>query len=236
MYVKPTSSFKTIDDDYHHLLTFKDIVDEKDVVVKTGMDDVMAFLSLLGMALFANVLDKRTYMPFVSGVDDPSPEELEEQRYSDINAIPLLERRHYAYSRGLAFDLIGWFHTQFGFINVKDEDPDDVDSDISIPFIGQLAFHLLRYKEDAEEIAIPGACTLQDFAGQVEMAVSRFGDLGDAFDSFQQGEQFEINDYILKKYESTTIYESVDDFFHAGKTTADEKYFAALDGQTGEGA
>jgi hypothetical protein len=60
--------------------------------------------------------------------------------------------------------------------------------------------------------------------------------LGDAFDSFQQGEQFEINDYILKKYESTTIYESVDDFFHAGKTTADEKYFAALDGQTGEGA
>lgn len=206
------------------------------MVVKTGMDDVMALFSLLGMALFANVLDKRTYMPFVSGVDDPSPEELEEQRYSDINAIPLLERRHYAYSRGLAFDLISWFHTQFVFINTTDEDPYDADCDISIPFIGQLAFHLLQYKEEADEMAIPGACTLEDFAEQVEMAVSRFGDLGDAYDSFRQGEEFEINDYILKKSESTTIYEPAIDFFHAGKTTADETYFAALDGQTGEGA
>lgn len=196
------------------------------------MDDVKALFALFAMAMFANVLDKRTYMPLVSGVDEPSPTELEDQKVSDINAIPLLERRHYAYGRGLANDLLNWFLNQFGFRDTTDEDPDVVFANISIPFIGQLASYMVGYKSDAEDIDIPGVCTQDDFSAQVDMALARFDDMADAFDAFQQGGEFDIADYTLVKYDTPQkLFTPADDFFTSGQTTADEKFFAALDGE-----
>ena len=73
------------------------------------MDDVKALFALFAMAFFGNVFDKRTYLPFIHSVNGPTTKECEQQKEDDINAIPLLERHHYCYTRGLAFDLIFWF-------------------------------------------------------------------------------------------------------------------------------
>jgi hypothetical protein len=102
-------SLKSIDDDYHHLFTFKDIVNEHGTVVKKGIDDAKALFALFAMAIYGNVFDKCTYMPFINSVDDLEEDELKNQKESDINAIPLIERHHYCYTRGLAFDLLFWF-------------------------------------------------------------------------------------------------------------------------------
>jgi len=93
------------------------------------MDDIKALFALFAMAIFGNVFDKCTYLPFIHSVNGPTLKECEQQKEANINAIPLLERRHYCYTRGLAFDLIFWFLNQFGF-SKKDQEPDDAYHDI----------------------------------------------------------------------------------------------------------
>ena len=135
MHANPCLSFKSIDDEYHHLLTFKDVIDENGTVVKNAMDDVKAFFALFVMAIYANVFDKCTYLPFIHSVNDPSPEECEQQKESDINAIPLLERRHYCYTSGLAFDLMLWFLNHYRFSQPMQEPEDEYAyGDILIPY------------------------------------------------------------------------------------------------------
>ena len=85
-------------DNYHHLLTFEDVKDCDGNIIKHGIDDARALLSLLAIAVFMNALDKRTYMPFKQGVDPLTPDDLLMQRRMDINAIPLVERRHFCFT------------------------------------------------------------------------------------------------------------------------------------------
>jgi hypothetical protein len=203
--------------------------------VKKGMDDVKALFALFAMALFGNVLDKRTYMPFVHGVNDPSLEEHQEQKDSDVNAISLLERRHYAYARGLAFDLIFWFLNHFGF-SMPMQESDATYGNLAIPFVAELAAYMVEYKWEAEERQVPGACTLDDFIRQVESALFGYEDMEDAYRSMEEGNPafaFDFAQYKLTPYDSPqAIWNPVTDFFEYGVTVADEEYFAALETQS----
>ena len=223
-----------IDDDYHHLLTFKDIKDENGTVVKKAMDDVKALFSLFAMAILANVFDKRTYMPFVNSVNDPSPQELQEQKVSDTNAIPFLERRHYAYTRGLAFNLISWFLNRFSFSKGAD-DPDNEYGNLAVPFTADVANYMVQYKFEAHECDVPGACSLDDFIEQVHMALFGYEDMGDAFQVMEDDNPsfaFDLSEFTLKAFDTTQAnWEPITDFFDFGQTQADRRYFSALDDQ-----
>lgn len=224
-----------IDDDYHHLLTFKDVVDENGAVVKNAMDDVKALFSLFAMAILANVFDKRTYMPFVHSVNDPSTQELREQKESDINAISFLERRHYAYTRGLAFNLLFWFLNRFGFSKGADE-PDDEYGNLAAPFTADVANFMVQYKWEAQDCKVPSVCTRDVFIQQVHMALFGYEDLEDAFQSMEDDHpsfQFDLSEYTVKAFVTTREqWEPITDFFNFGQTRADQKYFAALEDQS----
>jgi hypothetical protein len=198
------------------------------------MDDVKALFALFAMAIFGNVFDKRTYLPFIHSVNGPTPKEREQQKEADINAIPLLERRHYCYTRGLAFDLIFWFLNRFGF-SKKDQEPDDAYHDILAPYTAQLGRYMVEYKWEAVELEVPGACTRDDFQNQVLMALDTYNDMDDAYDNIEDTNPsfaFDFMDYQLTAYDSTQeSYQPITDFFDWGKTLADEKYFAAVEGE-----
>jgi hypothetical protein len=198
------------------------------------MDDVKALFALFAMAIFGNVFDKCTYLPFIHSVNGPTPKEREQQKEADINAIPLLERRHYCYTRGLAFDLIFWFLNRFGF-SKKDQEPDDGYHDILAPYTAQLGRYMVEYKWEAVELEVPGACTRDDFQNQVLMALDTYNDMDDAYDNIEDTNPsfaFDFMDYQLTAYDSTQeSYQPITDFFDWGKTLADEKYFAAVEGE-----
>ena len=198
------------------------------------MDDVKALFSLFVMAILANVFDQRTYMPFIQSIDDPSPEELQEQKESDINAIPFLKRRHYAYTRGLAFDLLFWFLNRFGFLKGED-DSDDRYGNLAVPFTADIANFLVQYKWEAQDCDVPGTCNWDDFIQQVHMALFGYEDMEDAFQSMEDDNpsfSFDLSEYTLKAFIMTQVeWEHVTDFFNFGQTCTNEKYFAALEGQ-----
>ena len=228
---------KSIEDEYHHLLTFKDIRDDDGKVVKKGMDDVKAIFSLFAMAIFANVFDKRTYLPFNRSFSEPSPEELERQKEADINAIPPLERRHYCYTRGLAFDLIFWFLNRFGFHKPMEETDDAYDCLLS-PFTAELGRHIIAYKSEAENPTRPSYCDAVEFQKQVEMALFSFPGMEEAYDDMDDMEDlassfaFDFQDYDVTVFQSPQpFHPRVENLFEAGKNMADCKYFAAVEGQ-----
>ncbi|KIM38064.1 hypothetical protein M413DRAFT_13028 [Hebeloma cylindrosporum] len=225
------------DDEYHHLLTFKDIHDESGAVVKRGMDDVKALFSLFAMAIFANVFDKRTYMPYIHSLQHPSAEEREQQKESDINSIPILERRHYCYTRGLAFDLLHWFFNHHRFWASTEPDGDD-NGYISLlsPFTAALGRNMVEYKLEAEEHGHTGFCTAEDFQQQVEMALFAFNGMEEVYDDvqdFSSSFAHDFQDYNVTAHPSPQRYhEPIHDFFNFGKNVADSKYFSALEGQS----
>jgi hypothetical protein len=230
-------SLKSIDEDdeYHHLLTFKNVVDEQGNEVKSAMDDVKALFALFQLALYGNAFDKRTYMPFIHKVDDLSAEELDEQRSSDINAIPLLERRHYCYARGLAFDLLFWFFNHFRFAKPKEEYEAGYPN-LLVPITAKLAQDMVAYKHKAEESDVHSTCGAPEFQQQVETALSKYDGMEDAYDNYSEGNDFDFAfnfmEFEVEEYgPSDNWHLPVTDFFDWGKTTADERYFAALENE-----
>jgi hypothetical protein len=198
------------------------------------MDDVKALFALFAMAIFGNVFDKRTYLPFIHSVNGPTLKEREQQKEDDINAIPLLEQHHYCYTRGLAFDLIFWFLNRFGF-SKEDQEPDNTYHDILAPYTAQLGRYMVEYKCEALELEVPGACTRDDFQNQVLMALDTYNDMDDAYDNIKDSNPsfaFDFMDYKLTAYNSMReSYQPITDFFDWGKTLADDKYFAAVEGE-----
>jgi hypothetical protein len=206
-------------------------------VVKKGMDDVKAIFSLFAMAIFANAFDKRTYLPFNRTFPDPLPEELERQKEADINAIPLLERRHYCYTRGLAFDLLYWFLNRFGF-RLPMEETDDAYACLLSPFTAELGRHIIAYKKEAEDPTRPSYCDAVEFHKQVEMALFSFPGMEEAYDNLDDLEDltsffaFDFQEYDVTAFDSPqSFHPRVENHFLAGKNIADQKYFTAIEGQ-----
>ena len=100
------------------------------------MDDARDLLSLVTLAIFLNVLDERTYkLSLETYQDDPIALQ---QSYDifDLNAIPVIERYHLSYTRGLSLDLLEWVFENYVFSSVELEEEDvDAFGTIFVPFI-----------------------------------------------------------------------------------------------------
>ena len=233
------------EDDYHHLLTFKDHHDANGTIIKKGMDDVKALFALFAIAMFSNAFDKRTYMPLPHGIDPPSPKERDEQWEKDLNAIPLLERRHYCYTRGLALDLLHWFFNRYGLSKPMQE-ADDAYTCLLAPFTGELGRKMVLYKFQAAANNHGGVCTPSHFEHQIQNAIFGFADMKEAYEMFDDNDiaeddmaysidepdpsfAFDFDDYNVAPYESVQqCYVSIEDFFECGKNMADCVYFSSF--------
>src|ERR1700704_2076090 len=102
------------------------------------------------MALFMNTIDQRTYVPFGQAGANITPEEHTRQQRTDINSIPLIERRHFCYVRGLALDLVRWFFSRYG---VGDSMGDSGGGYLELlaPIMASIAVEMVRYKSKAEK-------------------------------------------------------------------------------------
>jgi len=243
-------------DNYHHLLTFEDVKDDEGNIVKHGISDARSLLSLFTMAMFMNALDKRTYMPFARAGSPLTREESSLQRDMDLNAIPLIERRHCCYIRGLAFDLLAWFQAHYKLIAPVGHEAEPHLADLA-PTVGAFGRHLVRYKERAAEAGIPGVCGVAAFKRQIEMSLFGFEGMDEeyklAMDEEQTDEaeeQYRNGDlsfpftrkgfHVIPYSTMEPLHTKITDYFKAGKNRADSKYFYALrglhpDGETSSG-
>jgi hypothetical protein len=240
------SPFMTIfaDDDYHHLLTFEDIKDDSGTIIKHGIDDARSLISLFNIAIFMNALDKRTYQPYTQSVSPLTQEELRAQREMDLNAIPLIERRHCCYIRGLVFDLLGWFQNHYKMLEISGEVAEITDM---IPTAGDFGQRLVQYKRKATDNGIPGVCTYSAFKRQVEMALFQFEGMEEMYKELFEDHQSDemraryaegeidlilsLDSYRLEAYSTTQdLRQPITDYFKAGKNRADNIYFYGLAG------
>jgi hypothetical protein len=239
----PNNIFTDDPDNYHHLPTFEDVVDNAGNIIKKGMRDVESLIAVFTMAIFMNVLDPRTYIPFAQAGATPTVEQHQDHETWDFNGIPLVERRHCCYVRGLAFDLLNWFFNRFQLF--------DKDGPVSEPyavmvnsFVGCVAKDMLRYKMKATEAGIPGYCTTSAFREQINLSLS-FSGMRSAFDiickrteSERAKDEYKHNrlqvgvpelPFRLQPYPHVKFhYARVDDYFKDGRNWADNKYFSRL--------
>ena len=157
----------SIENPYHHLLTFKDTHDKDSKVIKEGMNDIKALFALFALALFSNVFNKQTYMSFIHGINGPSPQEWKQQQKNNLNTVSFLEKRHYYYMQGLIFDLIIWFFNYYALCR-PDEKGDNAYNSLLVPFITELTQKIIIYKVAAEANDKPGFCDAENFKGQID--------------------------------------------------------------------
>jgi hypothetical protein len=144
------------------------------------MNGVRNLFSLFVIAVFANVLDERTYkLPTDSFGQDLT------QCYQvfDYNAIPIVERHHLCHARGLTFDLIRWFHDHYSLSYIDPAKANDVHPYfvVLIPFTIHIGRQIIRYKRAAEACEIPSSSSIEQVTYQVESAVGNFNGMEEAY-------------------------------------------------------
>jgi hypothetical protein len=241
-YVKNDSS------DRGHLLTF------------TTMDDTRDLLSLVTIAIFLNALDERSYVPSSDTVqDDPT---ILQQCYTifDLNAIPVVERHHLCYIRGLALDLLAWFFENYFFTHddfgQNEEEDVDAYTVIFVPFLVHIGRKIIRYKRHAEEHGHTTLPSLTQVSRQIQSALFGFEGMRDVWleiktdeqeknhhdadsDTSDQSDDLEDNDLdynfsdytIHQRKEPESRRSSARKLLEDGKTMADERFFRGLASQ-----
>lgn len=232
-------------DDYYHLLTFEDVKDKNGKIIRDAKRDVESLLALCCMAIFMNALDKRTYMPFLQPGMTLTADELRSQKEIDLNAIPLVERRHCCYIRGLTFDLFAWFLNHYS-IECEHRISDDPYLDTVVPIAAALGRDMVLYKQRATEEGKVGVCSPKAFEKQVEMSLFRFDGMEECYKGLvelevdtEQKERYESGDlklvfaldhwHLTKNSPVQQYNPPVNDFLADGKNRADTKYFAGIE-------
>ena len=142
----------------HNAYIVNDFSDRGHLLFFSTMNDARDFLSLITLAVFLNVLDERTYrLSLETYQKDPA---ILQQCHDifDLNAIPVIERHHLCYIRGLSFDLLNWFFENYSFASVElEEDDMEPFSTVFIPFIIHIGRQIVKYKYAAEDRGITTA-------------------------------------------------------------------------------
>lgn len=203
-------------------------------MIKSAIRDVEALVCVFAIAIFMNALDKRTYMPFVQAGATLTPEEQKQHRKMDLNAIPFIERRHCCYTRGLAFDIMGWFYNRY---KLQKEGMNPIDGYLQLtPVIARFGWHMVQYKRKAEEYGTVGVCTASAFERQVEMALFGFEGFEETYKEPVDGEDdqlrlpFRFWGYSVVESEPQHHYKAIDNYFKAGRNRADNKFFFVAKG------
>jgi len=202
-------------------------------VIKPAMHDVEALVCVFAIAIFMNALDKRTYIPLAQA-GTLTAEEQKQQRQMDFNAIPMIERRHCCYIRGLAFDIMGWFNDHYE-LRSEGMHPDGGQLQLAA-LIAKFGRDMVRYKRKADEHGAVGPCNVTAFERQVEMALFGFHDFEEHYKKMMDVEEVLGLPFSFKGYDVCALdkphhcHEAIDDYFKAGRNRADNKYFFALNG------
>ena len=211
-----------LEDPSNHLFSFED------------SEDLKALFSLFGLAVFMNVLDKRTYRPYIEVGDPLSPDATAQRQEYDRNAIPYPERRHCAYTRGLARDLMTWF---CGTYIINDlEDNSEVPHNLLSAFMVHIAVTMVQYKRQAAKHNKYGCCKPEAFEEQVAMSLMGILEEDAEIKYHYQLEMLDNDDIpdlawyldrltIIPTQTQTQLYGRDSDYMAKGTNEADRLFF-----------
>ena len=238
----------------HSAYVMNDSSDGSHLLRLSSLDDARDLFSLISMAIFLNVLDERTYRLSLESPQERLPTLQQCHELFDLNAIPVIERHHLCYVRGLSFDLLEWFFENYSFSSLELEE-DDIDalSTIFIPFIVRIGRQIAKYKRVAEEHGYTTLSTFNAVNRQVQSALFSFEAARDAWLEEKAAEEeeehcrdmddndtdemdirdleYDFGDYIINQREIAMKRNHRDNFLEEGKSIADKRFFHGLASQ-----
>lgn len=238
----------------HNAYVVDDSSDRSHLLSFSTLDDVRDLFSLITIAIFLNVFDERTYQLSSDGFQE-HPTILQQcHEVFDLNAIPVIERLHLCYTRGLSFDLLNWFFQHYSFSNAElEEDDIDAYAAIFVPFVVHIGRQIIRYKRLAEACGHTSSSTSKQIICQVQSALFGFKLMRDAWleekaseeekdycgdacddqsDSEHNNLDFDFVNYAICQRELPEFRNSnANSFLEDGKTMADRCFFRGLTSQ-----
>jgi hypothetical protein len=238
----------------HNAYVLSDSSDRSHLLPLSSIDDARDLLALATMAIFLNIFDERTYqLSTETHQEDPNALQQCHDTF-DLNAIPVVERHHLCYTRGLSLDLLEWFFENFSFSSVELEE-DDVDAfrTLFIPFIVCIGRQIAKYKRAAEEHGHATSSTFEQVNRQIQSALFSIEFARDVWLEEKAAEEekdhnedadddesddmntfdldFDLSSYNISRREIPAKRDSCDNFLEKGKTKADKRFFHGLTSQ-----
>ena len=230
----------------HNAYVVNDSSDRSHLLSFLSLDDARDLLALVAMGIYLNVLDERTYQwSFETHKDDPTALQKCHDNF-DLNAIPVVERHHLCYTRGILLDLLEWFFEIFSFSSAQLEE-DDIDAHhmIFIPFVVHIGRQIMKYKRAADERGCTALSRFEEVNRQVQLALFSLDSARDAWLEDKAAEEEKVHDdeshemetydldcdlsgYKISQREIPAERSSCDNFVEKGKTNADDRFFRGL--------
>lgn len=209
------------------------------------MDGVSDLFALFTITMFLNVFDDRTYCQPEISANQPKHRLATLQVNFDINAIPVTERLHFCYTRGLVFDLLFWFFNHYSISNRHDPDKEiNGYRDLLIPFLVHVGRHIMDYKRTAYSKGYQACISPDQVEQQVrsvlfcrreikreyEKQISAHHEADDPSYKYDMG--FDFTDFTINERQlpiSNRI--PIIDFLTEGQTLGDKRFFKGLSRQ-----
>lgn len=232
---------------FHNTFVLGDEGDGSHIPDITNPDSARDLFALFVATMFLNVLDVRTYQAPSMSVNQ-SPHTLEDiQATFDLNAIPVIERHHFCYTRGLVLDLVFWFFDHYSMLNEEEEEVDGYRT-ILIPFLVHVGQHIIRYKRAAVQCGYETPCDAKQIEAQIQAVLFYRSEMKEEFEkqASADGEagynESDIDDppekydmgfdfdkfMVSERTNPTNNAARIADFLVEGQTLADKRFFEGL--------
>lgn len=236
----------------HNAYVLNDSSDREHLLSFTNMDDVRDFFSLLTIAHFLNVFDERTYQLSSDTLQEDRAVLQQCHDVFDLNAIPIVERHHMCYTRGLTIELLNWFFANYSISSVEFEEGDiDGNNYIFAPFVVHIGRQIVRYKRFAEKSGHTTSATSNEVNRQIQWALFAFKFMRDTWleDKAEEEERkynddsddelcidspdcdldFDLSPYSITQRDKPINHGyNIDNYVEEGKTIADRRFFQGL--------
>ena len=114
------------------------------------MDGVRDLSSLFAVIMFLNIFNDWTYQSLLISANQTHNSLQKVQDLFDLNAIPVVERLHFCYTRGLVLDLVFWFFDHYSLLHGDYFDKEiNGYQDVLIPFLVHVGRPIICYKHAA---------------------------------------------------------------------------------------
>jgi hypothetical protein len=237
---------------FHNAFVLNDHSDETHLPTLSTINGAQDLMSLFAMAIFLNVFDPRTYrFPLFSPMDNVHTV-VQQYNIFDLNEVPIEERHHACYIRGLAFDLINWFFDKYIIADAEMEHQEiEAYEAFAVPFVTHIGHQIVRYKENALESKYTSVCSLPRLKNQVELALFGFRHMKAAYEHLVSLQELRdsIKDVKVLKARESDFYDldfnfntftveerplsekdglRLTDFLEIGQNLADKRYFKGV--------
>lgn len=236
----------------HNAYVLNDSSDRDHLLSFTTMDDVRDIFSLITLAMFLNAFDERTYHLPLDTFQGDREILLQCHDLFDLNAIPVVERHHLCYTRGLSIELLNWLFQYYTISSVEFEE-NDIDANVSVfvPFVVHIGRQIIRYKCLAEESGHTTSPTSKQVTRQIQWALFGFEFMRDTWleqkaedeereyqddaddekriDSEYNDLDFDLSHYsITQRIRPALRTDEAINYIENGKTDADRRFFCGL--------